>query len=57
MDTMVISSLTPARTHSISGLKSGHFWLKKDGKSGLHFFYFEIQRAPPELLLPSTKKP
>jgi hypothetical protein len=25
-------------------------------KSGLEFFYFEIQRAPSELLLPSAKK-
>ena len=32
------------------------FGLKMMVKSGLEFFYFEILRAPSELLLPSAKK-
>jgi hypothetical protein len=32
------------------------FVLKMMIKSGLEFFYFEIERAPSELLLPSAKK-
>ena len=50
---------TPARTHSIRGLKSRvlkltFFYFENDGKkwSGI---YFEIHRAPSELLLPSAK--
>ena len=48
--------LTPTRTHSISGLKSrvDIFELKMIVKSGLDIFYFEIQQAPSELLLPSA---
>ena len=51
---------TPARTLSISGLKSRvlklQFWLKNDGEKWPRIFYFEIHRAPSELLLPSAKK-
>ena len=51
---------TPARTHSISGLKSRvlklTFLLKNDGEKWSRIFYFEIHRAPSELLLPSAKK-
>ena len=52
--------ITPARTLSISGLKSRLMKLtfsslKMMLKSGLEFS-FEIDRAPSELLLPSAKK-
>ena len=50
---------TPARTLFISGLKSRvmklpFFELKNDGKKWSRI-YFEIDRAPSELLLPSAK--
>jgi hypothetical protein len=32
------------------------FWLKNEGEKWSRFFYFEIERAPSELLLPSAKK-
>ena len=53
-------AFTPARSHFISGLKSRvlkltFFCLKIMVKSGLEL-YFEIHRAPSELLLPSAKK-
>ena len=55
-----LSRYTPERTHSISGLKSQvskvTFLLKNDGEKWPRLFYFEIQRAPSELLLPSAKK-
>ena len=37
-------------------LKTFHFWLKNDGEKWSRIFYFEIHRAPSELLLPSAKK-
>ena len=40
------SHFTPARTHSISGLKSR---LKIDGEKWSRIFYFEIHRAPAKL--------
>ena len=51
---------TPARSHFISGLTSRvlkltFFCLKIMVKSGPKL-YFEIHRAPSELLLPSAKK-
>ena len=52
--------VTPARTHSISGLKSRvlkfTFLAYNDGEKWPRIFYFEIHRAPSELLLPSAKK-
>ena len=39
-----------------SSLKIYIFYFKMMVKSGLFFFYFEIQRAPSELLLPNAKK-
>ena len=55
-----IMEVTPARSHFISGLKSRvlkltFFCLKIMIQSCLEF-YFEIHRAPSELLLPSAKK-
>ena len=52
---------TPPRTARISGLKSfksrnNYFWLKNDDEKWSRIFYFEILRAPSELLLPSAKK-
>ena len=52
--------VTPARTLLMSGLKSrvlklSFLSLKMMVKIGLEF-YFEIHRAPSELLLPSAKK-
>jgi hypothetical protein len=32
------------------------FWLKNDDEKWSKFFYFEIERAPSELLLASAKK-
>jgi len=50
---------TPARTHSISGLKSRvlkfTFLALNDSEKWHRIFYFEIHRAPSELLLPSAK--
>ena len=46
----------PTRTHFISGLLTLDitiFGLNMMVKSGLEFFYFEIEGAPSELLLPS----
>ena len=40
---------TPARTHSITGLKSLIFDLKMMVKSGLELFYFEIHQAPSDV--------
>ena len=50
----------PARSHSynwtkISSLEVAIFELKMMVKSGLEFFYFEIQRAPPECCCPVQK--
>ena len=36
--------------------KNTNFGLKMMVKSGLEFFFFEIPRAPSELLLPSAEK-
>ena len=46
--------LTPARTDSISGLEPRV--LKLAFLAWSRIFYFEIQRAPSELLLPSATK-
>ena len=46
---------TPLRTARISGLND-HFWLKYDGEKWSRKNYFEIPRAPSELLLPSAEK-
>ena len=48
------TNATPARTHSykrtkISSLEIDIFGLKMRVKSGLEFFYFEIERAPSEI--------
>ena len=52
--------VTPARTHFIRWLKSkvlkSTFLTKNDGEKWSRIFYFEIQQAPSELLLPSAKK-
>ena len=44
---------TPARTHSISGLKSRvlklPFCLEIDGEKWSRIFYFEIHQAPSEI--------
>ena len=55
----LLSSSTPARTLFISGLKSRvmklpFLGLNNDGKKWSRI-YFEIDRAPSELLLPSAK--
>ena len=53
------SQSTPVRTHSISGLKSQVLkltFLTYDGEKWSRIFYFEIQQAPSELLLPSANK-
>ena len=43
----------PARSHSYNWTKisSWNFWIKNDGEKWSRIFYFEIQRAPSELLL------
>ena len=49
--------VTPARTYKwtkISSLEINIFWLKNDGEKWSRI-YFEIDRAPSELLLPSAK--
>ena len=55
----LFDKVTPARTLSLSGLKSrteiDNFDLKMMMKSGIDFF-FEIHKAPLELLLPVQKK-
>ena len=52
------NQITPARTLSVSGLKSRvlklPFWLKNDGEKWYRIFYFENQRAPSEI---NTKLP
>ena len=53
-----MAQLTPPRTHSTSGLKSWvlkKFWLKNNGENWYTLYYFEIQQAPSELLLPSAE--
>ena len=49
--------LTPARTHSIRGLKflSLEINISNDGETWSFIFHFEILPAPSELLLPSAK--
>ena len=55
---ILASVYTPPRTARISGLKSwnDHFWLKSGGEKWSRKNYFEIPRAPSELLLPSAEK-
>ena len=45
---LLLCELTPARTLSLSGLKSRVFKLKNDGKKWSRI-YFEIDRAPSEI--------
>ena len=47
---------TPPRTARISELKSSLGTTIFGLKSGPEFFYFEVERAPSELLLASAKK-
>ena len=51
---------TPAKTHfkwtKISSLEIDVFWLKNGSEKWSRILYFEIQRAPSELLLHSAKK-
>ena len=51
--TVVFIQDTPARTHSISGLKSRvlklTFLAQNDGQKWPRTFYFEIHRAPSEI--------
>ena len=58
IDITLFDGVTPAKTLSLSGLKSrteiDNFDLKMMMKSGMDFF-FEIHQAPLELLLPSAK--
>ena len=58
---VVVCNFTPARTHSICGLKS-YSWnyvpclsINDSEKSSINF-YFEILWVPSELLLPSAKE-
>ena len=54
------SELTPARTHSIGGLKfrvlKFTFLAENDGEKRPRIIYLEIHRSPSELLLHSAKK-
>ena len=52
---------TPTRTHSITVSKNCESWkwnfsIKTDDEKWSRIFYFEIQRVPSELLLPSAKQ-